>query len=108
MSDSKKVLHALDFASQKHQGQKRIGGKDYITHPVAVWEMVKEQGLGEDYQLTALFHDLLEDTNATENEVLSFSNQKVLDAVKLLTKENGYDMKSYIDGIKSNDIAFAV
>ena len=108
MSDSKKVLHALDFASQKHQGQKRIGGKDYITHPVAVWEMVKEQGLGEDYQLTALFHDLLEDTNATENEVLSFSNQKVLDAVKLLTKEKGYDMKSYIDGIKSNDIAFAV
>ena len=108
MSDSEKVKQALDFASQKHKGQKRIGGKDYITHPIAVCEMVKEQGYGDDYQITALFHDLLEDTDTTENEILRLSNQNVLTAVKLLTKEKGYNMQTYIEAIKNNPIAFAV
>lgn len=108
MSDSVNINRALEFAIKKHKGQTRIGGKDYITHPIAVYEMVKKQGYGEDYQITALFHDLLEDTNATETEILSFSNQNVLTAVKLLTKQKGYDMKDYINGIKNNPIAFVV
>ena len=108
MPYSERVGKALDFATEKHKGQKRIGGDDYITHPVAVCEKVKNLGFGEDYQITALFHDLLEDTNATEEEILFYGSQNVLTAVKLLTKEKGYDMKTYIDGIKANPIAFAV
>ena len=108
MCTSDKVKRAIEFATQKHKGQKRIGGNDYISHPIAVYEMVKKQGYGEDFQITALFHDLLEDTNATEEEILFYGNQNVLTAVKLLTKEKGYDMQSYISGIKSNPIAFAV
>ena len=108
MSDNEKVRRAIEFATLKHKGQKRIGGNDYITHPIAVWEMVKNQGYGEDYQLAALFHDLLEDTNATENEILEYGNQNVLTAVKLLTKEKGYDMKKYVENIKNNPIAFVV
>ena len=108
MCTSDKVKRAIEFASQKHKGQKRIGGNDYISHPIAVYEMVKKQGYGEDFQITALFHDLLEDTSATEDEILFYGGKSVLTAVKLLTKEKGYDMKSYIDGIKANPIAFAV
>jgi (p)ppGpp synthase/HD superfamily hydrolase len=108
MSDNQKITLALDFARKKHKGQKRIGGKDYITHPIAVWEIIKKQGYNEDYQITALFHDLLEDTDATENEILEYGNQNILTAVKLLTKQKDYDMKEYIDGIKNNPIAFAV
>ena len=103
-----KIKKDIEFATKKHKGQKRIGGNDYITHPLAVYELVKKQGYNEDYQITALFHDLLEDTNATEEEILFYGNQNVLTAVKLLTKEKGYDMKTYIDGIKSNPIAFVV
>ena len=108
MYTSDKVKRAIEFATQKHKGQKRIGGNDYISHPIAVYEMVKKQGYDEDFQITALFHDLLEDTNATEEEILFYGSQNVLTAVKLLTKEKGYDMKTYIDGIKANPIAFAV
>ena len=108
MCTSDKVKRAIEFATQKHKGQKRIGGNDYISHPIAVYEMVKKQGYDEDFQITALFHDLLEDTNATEEEILFYSSQNVLTAVKLLTKEKCYDMKTYIDGIKANPIAFAV
>ena len=108
MFESERVQCALDFATQKHKGQKRIGGEDYITHPIAVYEMVKAQGYGEDFQITALFHDLLEDTNTTEEEILAYGNQNVLTAVKLLTKEKGYDMQKYIGDIKGNQIAFVV
>ena len=108
MSYSERVCKALDFATEKHKGQKRIGGDDYITHPVAVCEIVKDKGYGEDYQIAALFHDLLEDTNATEEEILSLGNPEILTAVKLLTKQKGYDMQEYIGAIKSNEIAFVV
>ena len=43
-----------------------------------------------------------------KDEILEISNQSVLTAVKLLTKQKNFDMKNYIDGIKGNDIAFVV
>ena len=108
MTFSPRVKRALDFATEKHKGQKRIGGEDYITHPIAVCKMVKEKGYGEDYQITALFHDLLEDTSATEEEILQYGNEEILTAVKLLTKQKGYDMQQYVSAIKNNKIAFVV
>lgn len=108
MDDSESLFHALEFAKAKHRGQKRIGGADYITHPIAVSEIVKSQGYDERYQIAALFHDLLEDTDATQEEILRFGSSEILEAVKLLTKEKGYDMSEYIGAIKKNPIAFAV
>ena len=106
MTESYKL--ALEFAKAKHKGQKRIGGDDYITHPIAVSQIVKNQGFDEIYQIAALFHDLLEDTDATEEEILKYGNQKILEAVILLTKKKGYDMAEYVGSIKQNPIAFAV
>ena len=108
MADGEKMQFALEFAKEKHKGQKRIGGDDYITHPMAVCEIVKSLGLDENYQITALFHDLLEDTDATEEEILKYSNQEILEAVRLLTKKKGYVMAEYINAIKQNPIALAV
>ena len=106
MADSLRL--AFEFAKAKHRGQKRIGGEDYITHPIAVSKIIKNQGFDENYQITALFHDLLEDTDTTEEEILKYGNQEILEAVKLLTKKKGYDMAEYINAIKQNPIAFAV
>lgn len=95
----------IEFIKEKHEGQKRKNGTPYYTHPMAVCNMLKENGFGEDYQVTGLFHDLLEDTNCTEQEILELSNKQVLEAVKLLTKTKGYIMSEYIGNISKNDIA---
>lgn len=99
---------ALRFAEEKHRGQRRIGGEPYIVHPVAVAKTVEEWGYGDMYRVTALFHDLLEDTDATEAEILELSNSEVLDAVRLLTKPKPCNMQEYVSKIKKNKLAFVV
>ena len=95
----------IEFIKIKHAGQKRKQGTPYYTHPLAVQNMLKEKGFGEEYQVTGLFHDLLEDTECTEEEILKLSNENVLEAVKLLTKTKGYIMSEYIENISKNEIA---
>lgn len=108
MENAEKYEKALAFATEKHKGQFRIGGEEYITHPAAVARMVREDGYSTDYQITALFHDLLEDTDATEQEIEELGGARVLEAVKLLTKENGYIMAEYVGRIRTNPMAFVV
>ena len=91
-----------------HSGQNRIGGAPYISHPIAVAEMLKQNSFPIEYQITGLFHDLLEDTSASIEEIVSLGGKEVAEAVKLLTKEPGYQMDEYIARIKRNHIAMAV
>ena len=108
MTDESKYEAALRFAKLKHSGQFRKSGEPYVTHPIAVAEMLKEKGYGMDYLITGLFHDLLEDTDAKEEEIEALGGKAVLKAVKLLTKQKDYVMEEYVSGIKSDPIAFAV
>ncbi len=108
MTDSERIERALAFATAKHKGQLRIGGDEYITHPIAVCEIIKKKGFGADYQITALFHDLLEDTDATEEEILAYGNEEILKAVKLLTKKKPYSMADYMGAIRENEMACAI
>lgn len=108
MIDEERYANALAFAKKKHDGQFRIGGLPYITHPIAVAEIVKGKGGATDAVITALFHDLLEDTDATEEDIVRFGNEKILHSVKLLTKQKNYVMQDYVDGIRKDHMAFAV
>ena len=103
-----RYARALAFATDKHTGQKRIGGDDYITHPVAVAEIVRAWGYPVSYQIAALFHDLLEDTDATEQEIAQLGGIRVLGAVKRLTKTPGYRMRDYVHTIKKSRMARVV
>ena len=93
---------ALEYAKKKHEGQFRIGGAPFITHPIAVAEILQKDGYQTEYQIAGIFHDLLEDTDALEQDILEIGGEDVLNAVKLVTKEN------YIAGIKTNSMAYAV
>ncbi len=99
---------ALSYAAEMHSGQKRKGGEPYIVHPIAVAEMLLEKGYGIAYAVSALFHDLLEDTDADEKTIEEIGGKEVLTAVKLLTKPKNYVMSEYTSGIEANPIAYAV
>lgn len=94
-----------EFMKLKHGNQKRKQGTPYYLHPLAVAKMLKEKGFSEDYQIAGLFHDLIEDTEVTYEEIKNISNENIVEAVKLLTKTKGYVMSEYIGNIEKNDIA---
>lgn len=99
---------ALEFAAIKHKGQTRQGGADYINHPIAVASYLIDKGYSGDYIFTALFHDLLEDSDTTEEEILELASSMTRDAVKLMTKRKGSDIADYLDKIQENEVAFIV
>ena len=96
---------AIEFMKQKHGNQKRKQGTPYYTHPLAVAKLLKEKGFPEEYQLAGLFHDLIEDTDATYEEIIAFSSEEVAEAVRLVSKTDGYVMAEYIGNIKQNEMA---
>ncbi|QJU53626.1 bifunctional (p)ppGpp synthetase/guanosine-3',5'-bis(diphosphate) 3'-pyrophosphohydrolase [Herbiconiux sp. KACC 21604] len=56
------VERAYATAERAHDGQKRRSGEPYITHPVAVAQILAELGLGSKAVAAALLHDTVEDT----------------------------------------------
>ena len=105
IDDERRFKAACEFAAEKHKGQKRAGGADYITHPLEVARRLKDALYPIEYAITGVLHDVLEDTDATEEDILRLGGEEVLKAVKLLTKTEGYNMQTYMAGIASNDIA---
>lgn len=96
---------ALQFTTKQHANQTRIGGQAYITHPLAVVEILIKKGFSDDYLIVGLFHDLLEDTAATPDEILQLSNESVLEAVQRLTKTKGYQMEQYAKTLDEMDLS---
>lgn len=96
------------YVKEKHKNQERKNGTPYYIHPFSVRDIIKQKGYNENYQLVALLHDILEDTDGTKEEILNLTNDKVLEAVILLTKEKNYNTDDYINRIKNNSLALPV
>ncbi|MAO36797.1 MAG: bifunctional (p)ppGpp synthetase/guanosine-3',5'-bis(diphosphate) 3'-pyrophosphohydrolase [Zunongwangia sp.] len=61
-SDLTVIERAYGVAEAAHEGQKRQSGEAYITHPLAVAQILAELGLGPKAIAAALLHDTVEDT----------------------------------------------
>lgn len=59
--DLDKIKSAYEYAAAAHEGQYRKSGEPYITHPIAVSEIVASLGLDTDSICAALLHDTVED-----------------------------------------------
>ena len=59
--DTEKIERAYDYARSLHEGQFRASGEEYISHPIAVAELVAGLELDTDSICAALLHDVVED-----------------------------------------------
>lgn len=92
----------LAFAMQKHDGQVDKSGKPYILHPIEVaLSLYKESD-----KIVALLHDILEDTDATVEDLKKLGlHDYEIDAVQLLTKPKKEDYIHYVKRVAENPIA---
>ncbi|MCR5452022.1 MAG: HD domain-containing protein [Lachnospiraceae bacterium] len=107
-SESKRFSKALAFAAEKHAEQRRKDKSPYILHPVKVAMFLSDNGYDLRYQIVGLFHDLLEDTDTTTDELRDFCDEEMIEAIQLVTKSADYNEKEYIEAILNNPIAKAV
>ena len=59
--DIDKIQKAADYAAELHAGQFRVSGEPYISHPIAVAEIVAGLELDTNSICAALLHDTVED-----------------------------------------------
>ncbi len=84
--DKDKIAAAAVFAAKKHGNQKRKSGEPYITHPIAVAEILMQIGMDADTVSAGLLHDTLEDTDTTEEEIATIFGKEVGEMVQAVTK----------------------
>ena len=93
-TDMKDIIRAYEFAKEKHKGQTRIGGGDYINHPVRVvitafyYAKLNEPMLIKALVIVSLLHDTVEDTDASFAEVSNLFGEEIAEAVKALSHED--------------------
>lgn len=67
--DARRVYRAYLFGAERHAGQHRASGEPYITHPLAVAEVLADQRLDADTLCAALLHDVIEDTPTVREQI---------------------------------------
>ncbi len=92
---------AINIAYEAHMGQFDRFGMPYIFHPYHLAEQMDS----EEECVTALLHDVVEDTNVTFDDLEKEFPSSIIDALKLLTHDKSIDYMEYIKPIKNNDIA---
>ncbi len=82
------VARARTFSERAHEGQYRMTGEPYITHPLAVAETVFEWGFDDATIAAALLHDVAEDTDVSLDSVRGEFGDDVAGLVGNMTKIN--------------------
>ena len=87
--DFDKITEAYRYAEKAHDGQMRQSGEPYITHPIAVAQILVELGMDTETICAGLLHDVVEDTLSTIEEIKKIFGADValmVDGVTKLTK----------------------
>ena len=84
-----KIRKAYDFAAEKHKGQFRATGEDYITHPLATAVILTTICSDCDTICAGLLHDVIEDCDVSKSELESLFGSdvaKLVDGVSKISK----------------------
>jgi guanosine-3',5'-bis(diphosphate) 3'-pyrophosphohydrolase len=84
--DRELLERAFVLASERHEGQQRRSGEDFILHPLGVAKILAELGRDDTTLAAALIHDVVEDTHATLEEIRAEFGEEVANLVEGVTK----------------------
>lgn len=98
---------AIDFATQKHEGQFRKSGEPYISHPLKVAAILIEWGMDIDTVIAGVLHDTIEDTETKLEELESQFGRDIAFLVDGVTKVSQAragmrNLESYLPATKDN------
>ena len=92
--DVGRVETAYHFAASAHEGQFRISGEPYISHPVAVADIVADWHLDPQGLIAALLHDVMEDTHISKHEIAERFGKTAAELVDGLSKLDKIEFRS--------------
>ena len=98
------TIRAMQIAYNAHHGQTDKAGVPYIFHPLHLAEQMED----EISCCVALLHDTVEDTDVTLEALAGEFPDEVVQAVALLTHEEGTDYFDYVRRIRNNPTAIKV
>jgi GTP pyrophosphokinase len=100
--DVARLAEAYRFSDAAHAGQTRQSGEPYISHPLAVAEILAEWHLDGQALMAALLHDVMEDTSVTKDELSDTFGKPVADLVDGVSKLDKIEFQSAEDAQAEN------
>lgn len=100
--ESGMLQRAYDYAATAHANQKRASGEPYFIHPCEVAKILIDLGLDAATIAAALLHDVIEDTESTEEDIRREFGEEVLALVSGVTKLEKIVFKSQEDADAEN------
>ena len=85
-TDADLLRRAYAYADEKHAGQTRRSGEPYITHPLAVAEILTELEMDDATLAAGLLHDVVEDCGVSRDELAKEFGDEIADLVDGVTK----------------------
>lgn len=80
------VVRAYYFAETAHEGQYRRTGDPYITHPLAVANILTDMHMDHASLMAAMLHDVIEDTGVSKEQLATEFNEEVAELVDGVSK----------------------
>ena len=93
-SDIKDIKRAYLYAKEKHSGQFRRTGEEYIVHPLFVAYILTSINADKDTIIAALLHDVVEDTEASKSDIKDNFGEVVANLVDGVTKINNINVST--------------
>ncbi|WP_163648002.1 bifunctional GTP diphosphokinase/guanosine-3',5'-bis pyrophosphate 3'-pyrophosphohydrolase [Modicisalibacter sp. 'Wilcox'] len=82
----RQVKRAFYYAEQAHDGQRRRSGEPYVTHPLAVSNILANMHMDYQSLMAAMLHDVIEDTGVTKEALAAQFGEAVAELVDGVSK----------------------